>query len=73
MPVGCLLKTMGNIEQFGFRKIIADQLHANGFAIAQTRWNRYSRQTCQVDRNGVNILQVQGDWISGFLADTKGR
>ena len=49
VKVAVQLHLVRHIEQFGFGKIIAKQLHAYGQALlAEARWHADARQACQV-------------------------
>ena len=68
MPVGCLLISVRDIEQLCFAEIVADQLQTRRQVAGETTWNRHSRQSGEVDGNGIDVREVHLDRISRFFA-----
>ena len=58
MPVASLLIAMGHIQQTSLVEIVADQLHPDRQPINKTARQRHARQTCQIDRNRVDIRKL---------------
>ena len=55
-------------EHFGFAKGFADDLQANRqttFGEAAGHGNRW--QASEIDRDGVDVAQIHGEWIIGAL------
>ena len=59
MPVAVKLHLVRHTQDFGFGKIIADQLHADGQTLsAETGRQSQGGQAGQIDGNGVNIGEI---------------
>ena len=73
MPVRDLLVLVRNIQQAAFLEIITDNVQTGRHAIRHPGRNRHGRQTGQVDRDGVDVLQVHAYRVIRFLAEPEGR
>ena len=60
MPVCCQLELMRHIEQFGFREILANQMHPNWQAIDYSGRYRHAGQARQIHGDGVDVFKIHG-------------
>ena len=71
MPIGIDLESMCRVENGLFVEGFANELQANRHSVDQTCWCGETWQTCQIDRQRINILHVHSDRVLLFRAKRK--
>ena len=72
MPVANLLILVGDVQQARLFEVIADEVQPHGQVVGESDRYRGRGQARQVDAGGVDVAQIHGDGVAGFLSELEG-